>query len=112
MRLRCTILLFAILLSAGAGGWAGIPDTTAARMRIDSLEKKGVSFIYKKHEFEADSMSAFAVEILSASRRAGDAHGIAVALAMQSFVSNMKANDFPRSEDAGAGIPGLVWSND
>jgi tetratricopeptide (TPR) repeat protein len=91
--------LFAILLTAGAVARAGMGDTTAAQMRIDSLEKKGISFIYKKHDFEADSMSAFAAEILSESKRVGDAHGIAVALAIQSFVCNNKANDFPRSEN-------------
>ena len=100
MRLRCTILLFAILLTAGAGARAGVIDTTADfRIRMDSLERKAIQFIVlKKHEPAADSMAGYAAEILRESRRVGYAHGIAVGLACQSFMANMQVNDFVLSE--------------
>src|ERR1700733_11634295 len=97
MRLRCTILLF-VILAANTRSWAGVIDTTAFRIRMDSLEKKAVLHTYRKDDPEIDTMSCYATEILRESRHAGYAHGIAVALALQSFIAYRQVNDFALSE--------------
>jgi tetratricopeptide (TPR) repeat protein len=99
MRLRCTILLFVILLTAGAAARAGMEDTTRIRARVDSLETKAIQFIIlKKHYSGNDSLAGYVAGILLESRAVGYAHGIAVGLACQSDLANMQANDFILSE--------------
>ena len=108
MRLRCTILLF-VILTAGSRSWAGVVDTSAFRIRMDSLESKAVLHTYRKDDPAIDEMSCYATEILSDSRRVGYAHGIAVALALQSFIVYRQVNDFTRSEQLAR--ESLDWFN-
>ncbi len=95
------------MLTAVTPSQAGIIDTTAIQSRIDSLEKKAIVYIYRKHDPVVDSMAGYAAEIMRESRSVGYAHGIAVALACQSFMANMHANDFIRSEKLAR--ESLVW---
>lgn len=98
MRSRPNILLLVLLLAA-LRSYANAVDTAALRAQVDSLEKKAVVYIdYKKHEQPIDSMAYFAGKALELSRQAGYAHGIATALACQSFVVNRQTNDFRQGE--------------
>jgi len=108
MRLRCTILLF-VILAANTRSSAGVIDTMAFRIRMDSLERKAVLHTYRKDDPAIDEMSCYATEILNDSRRVGYAHGIGVALALQSFIVYRQVNDFTRSEQLAR--ESLDWFN-
>lgn len=84
---------------AGAGTVGAAPgDTASVRARVDSLEKRSITFLYRKDDPAIDSMAFPADEALRLSQEINYAHGIAVALACQAFLINKNSNDFVRGE--------------